>query len=228
MKLRLIDQISVAGEGVNEDRATMSGAFAWVIDGATDVADERLTPAATDADWIAGTLDATLRAYAAKPGCAFSDLPEHLTANLSDAFAAEAPRQPRTRHEHPSASGLIVKYEAGVLSYISVGDCSLIVQDESYGDVRHCGVAHDDAGDRKLAPIIRAHLDAEADPPDQPNGKPQAPLLSRMRSTLQQMREHMNFDEGYGVFSITPTPEIFIRTGFFGGPGAVYCLRRTD
>lgn len=226
MHLRLIDQISIAGDGVNEDRAALSRAYAWVIDGATDVLDKRLTLAATDADWIAGTLDATLRAYAARPACAFADLPGHITASLSDAFAEETSRQPRSRHEHPSASGLIVKYEAGVLSYVSIGDCSMIVADKSYDEVRRFGVGNDEAGDRKLDPIVRAHLEGNAR--DAADAAPHAPLLKRMRTTLQSIREHMNHEHGYGVFSITPTPDIFIRAGFVSVEPGTRILLATD
>ena len=46
---------------VNEDRAGAAHGLAWVIDGATDVAGTPLTGAATDADWIAGRLNAALK-----------------------------------------------------------------------------------------------------------------------------------------------------------------------
>lgn len=241
MPLRLIDQISTAGGGVNEDRTALAGTYAWVFDGATDVLDEPLTTAATDADWIAGTLDANLRAYAANPVCAFADLSEHLTASLSDAFAAEARRQPRAPHEHPSASGLILKYNAGVLSHISIGDCSMIVADEANGEVHRCGISDDEAGDIKLNPVIRAHLDAQAAdvqasiavPDAHPrrsssNETPNSSLLETMRPKLQLMRARMNREDGYGVFSITPTPDIFIRSGFMSVASGTRILLATD
>lgn len=223
-----MDQISVAGDGVNEDRAAMSSPYAWVIDGATDVADERLTNAATDADWIASTLDATLRAHAAQAACAFADLPGYLTTSVSDAFATDQRRQPRTRHEHPSASSLIVKYDAAVLSYISIGDCSMIVSDPSYGEIRRCGVSEAEAGDRKLDPLIRAHLAADTTGSAPADNETNLPLLTGMRSTLQGMREHLNHEDGYGALSITPTPETFIRTGFMSVEAGAHVLLATD
>ena len=52
-------QTSASGQ-VNEDRAGAVNDLAWVIDGATDVVETPLTRALSDADWIAGRLDAAL------------------------------------------------------------------------------------------------------------------------------------------------------------------------
>lgn len=230
MPLRLIDRISVAGSGVNEDRATATHGYAWVIDGATDVIEEPLTRAASDADWIAGTLDAALRAFAAMPACPFADLPEHLTATVSDAFAADARRQPKGRDEHPSAAGLIIKYDAGVLSYMAVADCTMIVAEPADDDVRRVGVSGEDAGDRKLKDAVRAHQYDLAQPDTGADTAPSDPpeLLDRMRPALQALRARMNRDDGYGAFSITPIPEIFIRTGFLALEPGAHVLLATD
>jgi hypothetical protein len=45
-------QQSVPGFRINEDGFELSGHCAWVIDGATGVLDERLTPGPTDAAWL--------------------------------------------------------------------------------------------------------------------------------------------------------------------------------
>jgi hypothetical protein len=230
VSLRLIDRISVAGSGVNEDRAAAVGNYAWVVDGATDVIDSPLTRAATDADWIAGQIDATLRAYAAMPSCPFADLPEHLATTLAEAFAAETRHAPRGRQEHPSAAGLIIKYDAGVLSYIAISDCTMIVSEAGESDIRRCGVSGEDAGDRKLKETVVAHQQGEPQNFREPVSADNDPatLLDRMRPTLQAMRAHMNRDDGYGVLSITPTPEIFIRTGFMSVDPGTRILLASD
>ncbi len=230
MPLRLIDRISIAASGVNEDRATATDTYAWVIDGATDIVGEPLTRAATDADWIAGTLDAALHVFAAMPACPFADLPQLLTAAVSDAFAAEARRQPTGRKDHPSAAGLIVKYEAGVLSYIAIADCTMIVAQPSDEEVRRLGVSDEDAGDRKLKDAVHAHQHngQQQDPDINLSRTDPATLLERMRPALQAVRARMNRNDGYGVFSITPTPEIFIRTGFMSLDPGTHVLLATD
>lgn len=238
--LRLIDRICVAGEGVNEDRADAAGAYAWVIDGATDVLDEPLTPASTDADWIAGTADDALHAYADRQTRTFAELPDHLTATLSDAFAAVSKRQPGARHEHPSAAIVVVKYEAGVLSFIAISDCTLLVTDPQTGETRRCGANDMDPGDRSLATAVAAHIGSaqagtssvtpdEVTPRDSATSNIDPPsILERMRPELQRRRDMLNREEGYGALSITPTPDIFIRTGFLTVEPGSHVLLATD
>ena len=58
---QLLDSVSVASGALNEDRIGQASGLAWVIDGATDVAAERLLPGGSDAAWLAEALDAELR-----------------------------------------------------------------------------------------------------------------------------------------------------------------------
>ena len=226
MSLAILDQISLCGGGTNEDRIGTSGEFAWVIDGATDVLDEPLTPAPTDADWLAGTLDAALHVYGAHPTCSFADLPGHLTDVAAQSFAAVARRQPEARHEHPSASALVVRHAAGILSYWAVSDCTLIVAPPGEDLITLSGVAREEAGDSRLRHAVRQQqaetqiqAAAERDPPE---------LLDQMRPLLQDMRARMNREDGYGVLSITPTPEAFIRSGFITAPAGTELLLASD
>lgn len=216
MSLALIDEITVAGSGVNEDRIGHAGDYAWVIDGATDVLDAPLTSAPTDADWIAGTLDAALEAHAIEPQCAFAALPGHLAAVCADLIAATARRQPQTRHEHPSAAGLVVKCSAGVLSYFAIADCTMLVARPGEEIVRIIGSEPGDVGDARLRDAVRRHQRAD------PAAIARDPAILRdlMREDLKAMRAAMNRVDGYGVLSITPTPERFIRSGFISvAPG---------
>lgn len=220
MALKVLDQISVAGSGVNEDRIGAAGDLAWVIDGATDVLEAPLTRAATDAEWIAIELDAELHAHAASPGCGFAMLPDHLTTTIAESFAIAARRQPRARHEHPSAAAIIAKHSAGVLSYIAVGDCRMIAATED--GIARCGPSADMAGDRILEASIRAHIERRGGEPDPPQ------LDELMRGKLQNLRDHMNLESGYGVFSVTPVPEHFVRTGFLSLPPGARVLLASD
>lgn len=57
---RSLDRLSVPGSSVNDDGAGLRGRFAWVIDGATGMSDERLTSGGSDAAWLAGLIDSHL------------------------------------------------------------------------------------------------------------------------------------------------------------------------
>jgi hypothetical protein len=199
-----IDIATLAANKVNEDRAGVAGGLAWVIDGATDVIEAPLTTAATDASWIAETLDTLLRELAAALPPDLADVPAILTRGLQSSFRQAARRQPIGRHEHPSAAGLIVRTNGTHLDYVAVGDCSLIVMTKA--GVLRIGVSEKDAGDLWVADALRAfrarYPEAAADA-----------ALAHLWPKLGAARWAMNQRDGYGVFSLTPTPALFAKGG---------------
>lgn len=199
-----IDINSLAANEVNEDRAGIAGAMAWVIDGATDLIDTPLTTAATDASWVAETLDTLLRTLAAAPPADLADLPAILTEGLQLEFRRAARRRPIGRHEHPSASGIIVRADGAHLEYVAVGDCSLLVT--TAAGVRRIGVSERDAGDRWVAETLTTF---RARNPDAAAGAAHKQLWPKLGAA----RGAMNQPDGYGVFSLTPIPSRFIQRG---------------
>ena len=191
----VIDIATLAANEVNEDRAGAAGAFAWVIDGATDVIETPLTKAATDASWIAETLDSLLRQLTDTPPPDLADLPAILTGALQSEFRRAAKRQPIGRHEHPSAAGLIVRTNGAHLDYVAVGDCSLLVTTSA--GVLRIGVNEKDAGDLWVADALRTfrarHPEAALDA-----------AHAHLWPKLGAARWAMNQSDGYGVFSLTP------------------------
>ena len=196
------DIFTVAGNVVNEDRAGIAGNLTWVIDGATDVVEAPLTTGPTDASWIAETLDSMLRGYASAPLPELSALPTLLADRLGSEFRRVANRQPDGRHEHPSASGMVVNVRPHILEYVGIGDCSLLVKSKS--GIRRIGISEDDAGDQWVAGAL-ARIQSE-----QAEATAEA-ARDQLWPKLRMARGRMN--QSYGVFSITPTPSHFILSG---------------
>ncbi len=192
-----IDIATLAGNDCNEDRAGAAGALAWVIDGATDVVEAPLTQAATDASWFAETLDLALKELAPTPPADLAELPAVLAEHARVEFELATLREPAGRHEHPSASGVIVRVEGDRLSFVSIGDCTLLVKTQE--GVARIGVDEQNAGDPWVADAIRAFRSQR---PDAPADAARADLWPKLRAG----RAAMNTPRGYGVFSITPTP----------------------
>ena len=105
------------------------------------------------------------------------------------------------------------------LDYVCVGDCTLLVEGLS-GFVR-VGVDEGEAGDPQLAKALAAlhashgGLRAEA-------------ARARIWPWIQAGRAAMNEPNGYGVFSITPTPRHFVRTGQIAVPADGHLLLASD
>lgn len=99
-----------------------------------------------------GTLEAALTGLAVTPPIDLSQLPDLTALQLAADFACEARRAPIDKTEHPSASAIVVRACAVGIDYVSVGDCTLLVESSS-GFVR---VGVEDAGDPQLAKALAA------------------------------------------------------------------------
>jgi len=219
MTLEIVEKMSVAGAAVNEDRVGAAGALAWVIDGATDAVATPLAGERSDADWIAGEIDAALRGQAAGLAAPLAGLPASLAAEIAQRFERAARRPPAGRAEHPSAAGLIVRAAGQGLDYVSLGDCALIAADGQ----RTCyvGIGEDRAGDRWVAEAIASYLASNT-------GASLAAARANLRGAFAAARAVMNTPGGYGIFSITPPPAELVGSGSLDlAPGA-HVLLATD
>lgn len=199
MRLETVEILSIASGAENEDRAGVAAPFAWVIDGATDVVPEPLTAWPSDAAWFADAMHGLAQELPAMPAVSLADLPAIVAARLAPRFDAEARRAPAGRNDHPSASAVVVRSIASALEYVSVGDCTLIVDDG--GRRTQIGVDEENAGDRWVVDALKASAQ------DKPMTR--ADLWPQLRA----QRARMNTPEGYGVFSITTPPRTMIRHG---------------
>ncbi len=216
MTLEIIDMVSSGAGAVNEDRAGSHGALAWVIDGATDVIASPLAGEISDAHWLAVEIERGLRLDAAGAIETLAELPAHLAHGLAQSFARAQRRAPAGREEHPSASGVIVRLKGATLEYVSLGDCAIIAEDAT--GLLALGVENDTAGD----PWVRSELetDRRANP-----DLTQEKLRENLWPKLRAARAAMNRPDGYGVFSITPPPAHFIRSGTIAlEPGSTVLL----
>lgn len=209
-RLEVLDAASRASGTLNEDRGRASGSLAWVIDGATDVVDEPLTSGGSDAAWFAAFLDGELARLAGEPPAELVTLPALLAERAAAAFAAAAQRPPRERAEHPSASGIIARAGTIGLDYLAIGDCTLLAE-TPHGVVR-IGTTEEDSGDKWLAAAIAVFHEHQRATEVEPAASAEA-ARAHVWPRIRAVRNFMNRPEGYGVFSITPTPPEFVTLG---------------
>lgn len=204
MPLTVLDLATVASGAENEDRIGTRGALAWVIDGATDIGSEPIIGPGSDAGWFAGAIHDVLDDPGFDIGPRLADLPSRLAATIAARFEMAQRRAPADRFEHPSASGVVVRMAGATLDYVSVGDCTLIV--EQNGTVARIGSDLADAGDKRLAAAIaRFH--------DDNGGASAAAARAHVWPAMRAARNRMNTPGGYGILSITPPPDEFVRAG---------------
>lgn len=208
MQLRVIDVLSVPGGSANEDRAGHASPFAWVIDGATDVIDAPLTTEGSDAAWFASALNEELTVWTAShPHDELRHLPAALAPRLAARFAKAATRAPTGPDEQPSAAAMIVRLEDDGLSYVTLGDCALILVTRE--GLIHIGDDAEKAGDQWVAKAIEEERGNYSE-------ETALSLRQALWPKLRKARRAMNDPAGYGIFSITAPPQHFVRAGHIG------------
>jgi hypothetical protein len=111
MNLRIIAHASEPGGGANEDGAGNAGRFAWIIDGASGVSARTLDEGATDAAWLAGTIDAALRERIGRGAPDLDALLHGLEGDLERRFAAALRGPLASESDGPSACLALAEFQ---------------------------------------------------------------------------------------------------------------------
>jgi hypothetical protein len=124
MPLQVIDAVCEPGGQVNEDIAGSTDTAAWVMDGATGLADEQLLPYVSDAAWLVRRVDAFLRAHADDTSLGMTELIAGAIEDVRMAFQRSKRREAQARYELPSAGIVFVRCAANGIEYARLGDCT--------------------------------------------------------------------------------------------------------
>lgn len=188
--LTFVEAISLAGDRAkqNDDTLGFRGNAAWVIDGATDLAETPVTRTASDASWIAQVANTSLNAWT------YGDLREAVrtaSETAANAFSYLTRGQNIERWQLPIASMLMLtENERGVIEGIDLGDCRVYALD---ANGVHIAGGYEGGLDAEVK-LAAAQTDA---------GKP---LLKRAAAieTLRRNRAAMNNDGTHWAFGLQP------------------------
>lgn len=183
MTLALVGVVSDPGDPdrANEDGWGTAGPYAWVIDGATGLGDERLLAGPSDAAWLAGALGAALAEAVEAPDPAA--LLAAAAARVEARFRAERRRAPREQYEMPTASVVVCRADGDALDIAELGDCTALVR--AGGTVMRPGGSP--AG-RVAERVAAARLGAIGRTPE-------------VMAYLRSVRNQANAPGGYAVFA---------------------------
>jgi len=186
---RFLDRLSLAGSRVNEDGAGLKGRFAWVIDGATGLSDERLTSGGSDAAWLAGRIDDRLASCSGDESA--DGLLGRLEADVEAAFREETTHAAAVPDHHaPSACLGLIEAAPGDGSRIRVqgrflGDVIALVPSQE-------GIAR--WSDERAKPFEHKTLAALGAQGHEPGLIPEA-----VRRQILENRTRLNRPDGYWV-----------------------------
>jgi Protein phosphatase 2C len=204
VRFSLRDSLSLASGRHNEDRCGLYGAAAWMIDGATDLTDDRLLPGPSDAAWFAEALNFAFMRIAGQPAQGLDDVLATATGAVGDSFQRAAVRPIVQRHEQPSAAGIYARIVGGELEALSLGDCTLMTlpADGPPLDLFRAGKREADEEARAAARAMTA---------EPGTGTVTGNIRAALMPMLRAGRGRMNTPDGYGIFSIDMPPAQHIR-----------------
>ncbi|MDE1173962.1 MAG: protein phosphatase 2C domain-containing protein [Parvibaculaceae bacterium] len=198
MTLRVIEQFSQPGKAgrPNEDRCGHQGAFAWVIDGATGLADAPLMDAPSDAAWLAGAASGLFaEAALSQPHAPLDGIVRSVIETLVRRFEAERLRPPEHRYELPSAAMVLVRETGDRLEAVSFGDCALFLSRPGAKPGEEV----------QLFSKSRERERREADRLLGDTGRKGEALQSApVIEFLRRVRNHQNIEGGYWVLGLEP------------------------
>ncbi|NWG52366.1 MAG: protein phosphatase 2C domain-containing protein [Hydrogenophilaceae bacterium] len=222
--LTLIEALSIAGDRgkQNDDACGAAGAFAWVIDGATDLHEPPIAPAASDAAWLAHRLNAFLHRAARDLPATEDALRGALREASADARLAFS-RFPQAAHADPwaspLASALIVAEADGGVIGLDLGDCRAFALDAHGAAFMRGGP--DGASDREAA---FAASFAHKDPPASGALYRTPDALAALRKARIQQIESAR----PGVFCLSPACADHARAWRLGLTRGAHILLCTD
>ena len=192
--LDLIEAVSDKGGAVNEDVYGYSGNAAWVLDGATGLADRQLLSPVSDGRAYVDVLSASLHTLFATQTGPLSEVVEMAIRKVSDKFLPTLKKREAKTYEMPSAAMAMVRIRDGLLELAVLGDCRVLVQ--MGADVvwlPHYSPL--EALDRRLIEQISAlHRQGIVNPDE---------VRKRMLDRFRAQRSTMNTPEGYWALSFS-------------------------
>jgi hypothetical protein len=200
MAIEIVERVSAPGDDINEDCASAaqfaSGtSTAWVIDGATGLADREWVAAGpTDAAWLAETLSALLTACDPGAGDARAYF-AGLLARLAEDYRAAVPGwRELPPWALPSAAATWLRVRARTLELAWQGDCVALV--ETREGVVIAGADEARAWEDDINDAVRARLATLASAP--------ASVMAEMLGELRRRRARLNQPDGYWMIGVDP------------------------
>jgi hypothetical protein len=212
--LKVIDAVSHAGGEVNEDRWGAHGRAAWVLDGATGIAERRVLPGPSDASWFVDRLDTGLRERAADAETPAQVL-RPIVQQARQAFAQLALRPDASAMDMPCGALAMIRLDESGAELVSLGDCRIVGCDPG-GAVCSFGTSKVTALDARVEDEV-ARLQAE--------GLSYAENWQRLLPMIRRHRALMNLPDGYWNLDLSERGLDHIETERWPAPsGAAFLL----
>lgn len=189
MTFQVIESLCLRGSAVMEDRMGWGENYLFVIDGASGLSDVHVTPADSDAAWLAEGLRRSLHRLLPQEDLSLSQILTLSAAGLKADYGKywDRPDLP----DYPSAGLALFRLRAGKLEYLGLGDCGAAVE-FSDGTVttmeETCLPALDRAALEQMVKLCRE------------TGCAMPEARKALNPVLIQNRNLRNHPEGYWIF----------------------------
>ena len=218
---QILETISDPGheEKPNEDAIGHTAAHAWVIDGATGVADGELLGGDSDARWLTQSASKLFAEHAPQFESDLAGLTRLAIKSMRDRFDQEKRRAPNARYELPSAAMILMHCDGHNIHCANFADCRLVLLRDD-GNVDVLGDRHIDreaASKSRTARLLESVCEG---------GNPFA--SPEVMDFLRAARNLQNRDDGYWILGLDPRAVDFMRSWTISLKGPVTGLLMSD
>lgn len=196
MSLTILDAISLKGDGAhNEDVYGAENDFAWVLDGATGIADSSITNHTSDAGWYVERVDNELRNVIRKqPGVHTQELLRKAIKAVAEDYRAAIKNQEEPLFA-PSAAFAMLRVQGHGVEFSGLGDCAALFTNKD-GSI---GYFEGDQGEAIDKQSIQRLITEQTKTPDAGHEE----IVDRIKPFLRRNRSRMNTPEGYWILSFS-------------------------
>ncbi len=192
MRIEARDAVSRPSAAVNEDLYGVIDGAAWILDGATGIADQRVLPGPSDARWLVEEVDTALREEACSSAAPSSVL-HRVAGRTIAAFSRDALRRDAPVMDMPCAAFAMVRVRGDDIELSNLGDC-LIIRRRPGGAISCFGTSKVTALDESLRQeVIRL----------QRQGVRHEEIWQRVLPLTRRNRSLMNRPDGYWTLSVS-------------------------
>lgn len=204
MRLVVLDSVSDPAKPAaeNDDRIGWNATAAFVIDGATNLAESLIAPPASDAAWIAELARETLEAGLA-PERSLRDVVRMLCTMARDRFNAAAGPSVE-RYRHPNAGFQSLRLTTEGIEIAGLADCTLFLKDGAGAVTRYSGLRSGRSAEQSSA---RTALTRQGGLNADGEAFRDAETLAMLRAS----RSRMNTEGGVWTLGIHPEAASHIR-----------------
>ncbi len=126
----IVDTLCIKGNKALEDRIGCDSSWLFVIDGASGLTGKKVTDYDSDAAWLADNLKTGLETSLPDFDRPISEILHDIALKLREEYDSYWKKHYTSDVDYPSAGVVVMRLKENIIEYLSLGDCTLVIEDK--------------------------------------------------------------------------------------------------